>query len=602
MFKSIARTGASGRIAKRLLPVPLLLVMLITMLAWPGASMAQEENVPPTFPPPQSRYFPETGHSAVNYFLEKWKNTPNALFTLGMPISQPFIEESFTNPGEYYRVQYFERGVLEELPQFYGQDDNQFYVQGRLLGRQLAQGRETEEPFQAIADPGDGTWIESTGHTLRDEPAPFRTFWENNGALAVFGYPISEQFQEVNEADGQTYWVQYFERQRMEWHPDEPNPQYQVLLGLLGNEARDANHGGRDEFDARGPDGALPKPFIYGWNAHLYLDGLAWQDRGRVLEISKNAEIYWIRQQVAWGDIEHEPGVYYWDELDHIVDDAHNAGVNLLLSVVRAPTWATPDGSNGMPSAEHFGTFANFMGSMANRYRGKVQAYEIWNEQNLAHENGGTVASADHYVGMLAASYDAIKGQDAQAIVVSGGPSSTETNEPSIAVSDVDFMRQMLNNPEFRADVIGLHPGGQLNPPDAMWPDNPGPGPSWQDSREFYFRRIEDIRQVMVESGWGDRQVWLTEFGWATANNTPGYEYGNQISFEQQAEWIVRAFEKGRYEYAPWVGAMFLWNLNFAIPWGAEGNPLHEQASFGVLNPDWSPRPAWHAIQSMPKD
>jgi GH35 family endo-1,4-beta-xylanase len=255
-----------------------------------------------------------------------------------------------------------------------------------------------------------------------------------------------------------------------------------------------------------------------------------------------------------------------------------------------------------MPAREHFTDFAAFMGTMAERYKGKVDAYQVWNEQNLAHENGGRVADATHYVDMLAMAYDAIKAADPDAIVVSGGPSSTETNHPDIAVSDVDFMRQMLANPNFRTDVIGAHPGGQHNPPDTLWPEAPGPGPGWVESREFYFRRVEDIRQAMVESGWGDRQIWLTEFGWATQNNTPGYEYGNNNTYEEQAQYIVRAFEKGRYDYAPWMGGMFLWNLNYAIPWKhVEGNELHEQAAFGVLNGDWSPRPAWYAIRDIPK-
>jgi hypothetical protein len=48
---------------------------------------------------------------------------------------------------------------------------------------------------------------------------------------------------------------------------------------------------------------------------------------------------------------------------------------------------------------------------------------------------------------------------------------------------------------------------------------------------------------------------------------------------------------------------MFVWNLNFAVPWAQrEGNPFHEQASFSVLNGDWSPRPAYLAVQRMPKD
>jgi hypothetical protein len=591
---------------RRAFAAVLLLTMLTTLVAWPQPATveAQDENsVPPTYPPTRARYFTETGHTAVNYFLEKWQNTPNALFTLGLPISEPFIEESFTNPGQYYRVQYFERAVLEEHPENYSPGNTEFYVLGRLMGEKLAEGRENEAPFQPVADPGDGTWIEQTQHTLTNDPAPFRTFWLENGDLEVFGYPISEQFQEVNEADGQTYWVQYFERQRMEWHPEQPDPRYQVLLGLLGNEAREANHSNNPAFNAGLPRDHLPKPFVYGYNVHLYDNGSFWQDRNRVLTLSKESGIYWVRQQIAWEDIQDQSGAIFWGELDAIVDDIHNADMNLLLSVVRSPSWATPDGGNGMPAREHFGTFANFMGAVAERYRGKVQAYQVWNEPNLAFENAGRVASADYYVDMLAQAYDAIKASDPYAIVVSGSPSATETNEPTIALSDVTFVRQMLANPNFRADVIGTHPGGQNNPPDSTQAGDPGNDPGWDNSGEFYFRRIEDIRDVMVESGYADRQIWLTEFGWATTNNTPGYEYGADNTFEEQAQYIVRAFQIGRNDWAPWMGGMFLWNLNFSVPWAQlEGNPQHEQASFSVINGDWSPRPAWFAIQAMPKD
>ncbi len=105
----------------------------------------------------------------------------------------------------------------------------------------------------------------------------------------------------------------------------------------------------------------------------------------------------------------------------------------------------------------------------------------------------------------------------------------------------------------------------------------------------------------MVQENLGDRQMWVTEFGWATQNNTPGYEYGQCNTMEEQAEFTRRGIELARYNYAPWVGAMFVWNLNFAVTWGSAGNPQHEQASFGILNPDWSPRPAFTAIQNMPK-
>ena len=123
---------------------------------------------------------------------------------------------------------------------------------------------------------------------------------------------------------------------------------------------------------------------------------------------------------------------------------------------------------------------------------------------------------------------------------------------------------------------------------------------SFVNSREFYFRRVEDIRAELVAAGLGDKSIWITEFGWATPNNTPGYEYGNQTSFQRQADYIARAFQKARSDY-PWVSGMFLWQLNFAVPWRYNGNERHEQASFGVLNGDWSPRPAYEAIKALPK-
>ena len=590
---------------KKVVPFVLLAAVLASGVAWPAAQASaaahSPQEVPDTLPPYSVVYYQETGHSAVNAFQEFWRNTPNALFVLGFPISQPFIEESFTNPGEFYRVQYYERAVLEEHPENAG---TPYYVLGRLMGNQIIQGRQGEDAFKPVPDPGDGSWDGDTRHTLRDGPAPFRSYWQNNGGLSVFGKPTSEQFQEVNKADGQTYWTQYFERQRMEWHPNEANPKYQILLGLLGNEYRDLKHKSNGAFKALDRDKAMPRQFIYGYNAILYGDGAGWQDRNRAFALSKASGVSWMRQQVRWQDLGDVSGAIYWGELDKIVDDASRANVKLLLSVVRAPSWATADGQNGMPSRDHFGTFANFMGEMAKRYKGRAQAYEIWNEENLAHENAGRVASASYYMDMLVQASQAIKASDPSAIVVSGGPSATETNRSDIAISDVTFARQMFADPRFRdaVDAIGVHPGGASNPPDTMWPDNAGPGPNFVTSREFYFRRVEDIHQAMLDNGLGDRQIWITEFGWATPNNTPGYEFGNQISQQKQAEYITRAFQIARRDYAPWVGAAFLWQFNFAVSWRAAGNEQHEQASYGVLNGDWSPRPSYYAIQAIPKD
>jgi hypothetical protein len=100
-----------------------------------------------------------------------------------------------------------------------------------LLGRTITAGRETDAPFLPVTTAPAGTSVfAATGHTLAPE---FATYWTQHGGLAVYGYPISEPFVEKSATDGKSYRVQYFERNRLEWHPELPEP-YRVSLGLLG--------------------------------------------------------------------------------------------------------------------------------------------------------------------------------------------------------------------------------------------------------------------------------------------------------------------------------------------------------------------------------
>ena len=84
------------------------------------------------------------------------------------------------------------------------------------------------------ADSGAGpAYFRETGHTLA---GPFLAYWRAHGGLAIFGLPLSEPFAEVSPTDGRTYTVQYFERNRFEYHPEHAGTAYEVLLGLLGND------------------------------------------------------------------------------------------------------------------------------------------------------------------------------------------------------------------------------------------------------------------------------------------------------------------------------------------------------------------------------
>ncbi|GAC1649347.1 MAG: hypothetical protein NVS4B8_22930 [Herpetosiphon sp.] len=563
-------------------------------------------------PPPQVQYFKETGHSSQNWYWQLWKNTPDALRILGYPISEPFIQKSFTEGDKSYRVQYYERAVLEEHPENFGQQGNKYYILGRLLGNELVKNRLAEQPFLPVpssADTPNRRWFTETQHTLRNDSTtgPFKSFWDRYGGLAVFGFPKSEPFQERNLDTGETYWVQYFERNRFEFHPKE-RTEYQVLLGRLGDQYRlehpDDVKG--PAFEPRAAAGSLPEPFVYGMNVNGY-----YTDQERVMTLAKNVleannftgQPGWIRQQVRWEYQETADHQLVTEQLDKVVEAAKAKNLKIMFSVLASPSWATSNGGSGLPSRQHFGDFASFLTRLAQKYQGKVQAFEIWNEQNYAKENAGTVAPASYYVDLLAVAYDALKTVDQNIIVVAGAPTPTATNRNDIAVDDLIYFDQMFANPKFwaKSDVVGAHFSGTLNPPDAYAPNGPGPG--WQGNSEFYFTRAEELHKHMVQSGFGDRQVWLTEFGWATTNTTPGYEYGKFNSLQAQANYMRRALERGRIDYAPWIGGMFAWNLNFSITADPQ-KPFDQQdetSAFSILNSDWSPRPAYQAIQDMPK-
>jgi hypothetical protein len=166
----------------------------------------------------QGRYFGQTDHWLSHGFLRYWEQN-GGLANFGYPIT-----EEFSNANGVV-TQYFERARFEWHP---GSWPERFDVLLGRLGVELTAGRESEPAFQRVKAGNDQncTFYEETGHRLC---FGFRAYWELHGGLAIFGYPISEEFEE----DGRI--VQHFERQRLEYHPENAPP-WDILGGLLGRQ------------------------------------------------------------------------------------------------------------------------------------------------------------------------------------------------------------------------------------------------------------------------------------------------------------------------------------------------------------------------------
>jgi beta-lactamase class A len=188
----------------------------LARLAW--GTLAQQAPAPAPAPPPPAGplYFPQTGRTVSGAFARYWAAN-GGLALYGYPLSEEFT--ATLEDGQTYTVQYFERARFEWHPE----NPPPYDVLLGQFGRRL---HPADPP--AAASPGQ-VYFEETGHNLGGD---FLAYWQANGGLAQFGYPISEEFTETLE-DGQPYMVQYFERARFEHHP-ENDPPYDVLLGQFG--------------------------------------------------------------------------------------------------------------------------------------------------------------------------------------------------------------------------------------------------------------------------------------------------------------------------------------------------------------------------------
>ncbi len=347
--------------------------------------------------------------------------------------------------------------------------------------------------------------------------------------------------------------------------------------------------------------------FAYGIQGDAITDG----DHGRLFGLVQQLGFGWFKQQVEWFRYNPGPGQYDWGALDRIVDSASAAGIKVLFSVVKAPKWARPPGDTEEGPPADPNTYGTFLREMAARYKGRVQAYEIWNEQNLYYEWGGlNRPNAAEYIALLKVAYASIKAVDSGATVVSGALTPTGAPLPW-AVDDFAYLEQMyqlgLKN---YCDAVGVHPSGFNVPPDVKWQDacayitqtNSGyRGPCDSPHHSWSFRStMEGYRNIMVTYGDGAKRLWVTEFGWASVEGlgvapAQGYGYAADNTEAEQAQNITRAYQIAKSW--GWVGPMFLWQLNFGPICGCQD----EKSAFGIVRPDWSMRPAFAALANMPK-
>jgi hypothetical protein len=294
-----------------------------------------------------------------------------------------------------------------------------------------------------------------------------------------------------------------------------------------------------------------------------------------VLDKLKAAGVSWVRIDTGWAGIEDTGkgarNSWYIGMVDFCIEEARRRGLNVLVMLWHTPRWANGGQPERVPPTNPQ-DYADFARWAAERWRGKVQAWEIWNEPDLP---AFWPSSTAHYAALLKAAYPAFKAGDPNALVLLAGPSS----------NDDAWLRQIYAlGGKGSFDVVATHPyQGKGDAP----PEHPDDGNRW------WFTHLPAVRQVMVENGDGGKPIWFTEFGWSAHANWAGIQpWERGVTPEQQADYAVRALRYTRANYA-YVPVMF-WYKERASPLGTD--PVQE--GYGLLNADLSERPVYRALKS----
>jgi hypothetical protein len=341
-----------------------------------------------------------------------------------------------------------------------------------------------------------------------------------------------------------------------------------------------------------------PDTFAYG--IEIFIDG---QPISEIVQRVDELDVQWVKILVSWRELEQTKGQIVYGDLDTAISALNNAGVKILLTLTNAPAWARDSQDENGPPRD-LADFNNFVTAIATKYKGVVDAYEIWNEPNLRRNWNCNRRMCDtDYIELLRGASQALTAVDDAAIVVSAGLAPTRFNDRVNAINDRIFFETLLSRRGTDlVDAFGVHPGGWANPPDATCCEQPIGVLTHYEDEVFYFRNnIEAYRALMVKYNVSNKPLWVTKFGWGTSEDTaPPSQINIFVSYTsltEQAIYVPRAFEIGNA--LNYVGPMFIDNLNGCQ--SRAGQALVELCYTSLIAPNGSLRPVFNTVQSINK-
>jgi len=286
------------------------------------------------------------------------------------------------------------------------------------------------------------------------------------------------------------------------------------------------------------PSGVIPRAF-FGLNANHMHDppGYRWP------ALRFGSFRTWD-SGVNWPSVEPQRGVYHWEELDRDVAEAERHGVNFLFTLGLTPQWAAPKGPNTYAGTsappDEVNDRRDFVRAVAMRYRGRIAAYEVWNEPDLTQFYSGTPAGLAALERVTA---EAVHQADPSAVVVAPPPSG------GAGIGQLRWYDDYLSAGGGRyADVLAIH--------------------SYSSPPEGDVEVVKAYRALLAAHGLRGKPLWNTETGMELAGHTEA-QAAAYLAREFITDWAVGL---GRmYFYAYDNGLYF--GLDQETPDGKNRNP-----------------------------
>jgi len=238
---------------------------------------------------------------------------------------------------------------------------------------------------------------------------------------------------------------------------------------------------------------SAPGASVFGINSHI---ASRYPDIDTVEQpaaLVRQLGLGWVREDVQWARVEPQPGAYDWSWYDRVFAAHRSNGLNIIGVIMPAVGWATPEPGDAPDEISFFAPdpaqYAAFARAAAERYRGQVQAWEIWNEPDDA-QFWRPAPDPPAYARLLTAASAAIKSVDPGVVVLNGG----------VVPFDTGFLESLAVNGAWSAiDALSVHPYVDPYTPEGAQIDAVG---------------IANVRTLAARLG--SKPIWATEFGWGS--------------------------------------------------------------------------------------